>query len=256
MSRTSKTTACRSGRGHRAQATKARTTPRPRTTALAPNRKCPHVATVRNGRTCPVRPNRPRSQTDGLPELPVKTIAYNMWDQAEKTTEKFGSGEHKVERTKKTTYDSAGRPLTTEETSSPATDKSLPKVTDEYNSETGALEKQSTTRRRRPPASTTRSASSSNTKTPKATSQNTPTKKAATHGYWNSAKARAKKARANRPTPTTPRLALMEKLVDSAAGTFTASYDLEGKMTSEIYPNGMCANTATIRPAWRPASST
>ena len=28
-----------------------------------------------------------------------------------------------------------------------------------------------------------------------------------------------------------------------AEGTFTASYDVEGKMTSETYPNGMCANT-------------
>ncbi len=36
----------------------------------------------------------------------------------------------------------------------------------------------------------------------------------------------------------------MTKLVDSAAGTFTASYDLEGHITSEIYPNGMCANTS------------
>src|ERR1700685_272937 len=35
----------------------------------------------------------------------------------------------------------------------------------------------------------------------------------------------------------------LTELPDSAAGTFTASYDVEGKMTSEIYPNGMCANT-------------
>src|ERR1700677_2533246 len=41
----------------------------------------------------------------------------------------------------------------------------------------------------------------------------------------------------------------MEKLIDTAAGmtvaqgTFTASYDVEGKMTSEVYPNSMCANT-------------
>ena len=42
----------------------------------------------------------------------------------------------------------------------------------------------------------------------------------------------------------------MEKMVDTATGmsvaqgTFTASYDVEGKMTSDIYPNGMCVNTA------------
>jgi len=35
----------------------------------------------------------------------------------------------------------------------------------------------------------------------------------------------------------------MEKLTDSAAGSFTATYDVEGKLISEGYPNGMCANT-------------
>jgi hypothetical protein len=34
----------------------------------------------------------------------------------------------------------------------------------------------------------------------------------------------------------------LTKLVDSAGGTFTASYDTEGRLTSEVYPNGMCAN--------------
>src|ERR1700677_5253694 len=39
----------------------------------------------------------------------------------------------------------------------------------------------------------------------------------------------------------------MEKLIDTAVGmtvaqgTFTASYDVEGKMTSEVYPNGIWA---------------
>ncbi len=37
----------------------------------------------------------------------------------------------------------------------------------------------------------------------------------------------------------------LTKLVDSAAGTFTASYDTEGKLTSEVFPNGMCANYTT-----------
>ncbi len=33
----------------------------------------------------------------------------------------------------------------------------------------------------------------------------------------------------------------LKELVDSAAGTFTAEYDVAGKMTSESYPNGMTA---------------
>jgi DNA-binding beta-propeller fold protein YncE len=81
---------------------------------------------------------QPAAQPDhGLPELPVTTVTYNLWDEAEVTTEKFGS----VTREKIQTYDPTGRALTSEEKSSPATDKALPKVTNEYNSETGALEK-------------------------------------------------------------------------------------------------------------------
>jgi hypothetical protein len=33
------------------------------------------------------------------------------------------------------------------------------------------------------------------------------------------------------------------KLVDSAAGTFTATYDTEGELVSEVYANSMCVNT-------------
>ncbi len=182
------------------------------------------------------------------PELPVKTIAYNMWDQAEKMTETFGSGEHKVERKKKTTFDSAGRPMTTEETSllaaesSEEPDKSLPKVTDEYNAETGAVEKQST-------------------------SEGTVTSKydtlaqlveyedaggnVAKYAYEEGGDARldevsegkGEEADSYQTYSYNTTTGLMEKLVDSAAGTFTASYDVEGEMTSEVYPNGMCANT-------------
>ncbi len=82
----------------------------------------------------------------GLPELPVTTIAsYNIWDEAETTEEKFGTGAKAVTRTKAQTYDPAGRALTSEEKASPVTDTALPKVTNEYNASTGALEKQSTT---------------------------------------------------------------------------------------------------------------
>ena len=70
--------------------------------------------------------------------------SYNIWDEAEKTEEKFGTGSKAVTRTKTETYDPAGRALTSEETASPATDTALPKVTNQYNSATGALENQST----------------------------------------------------------------------------------------------------------------
>ncbi len=74
-----------------------------------------------------------------MPELPTKTIAYNMWDQAEQVTETFGT----TERTTKTEYNTGGQALATEEASS--NDKALPKISDKYSTTTGLLEEQSTT---------------------------------------------------------------------------------------------------------------
>jgi DNA-binding beta-propeller fold protein YncE len=185
----------------------------------------------------------PAAQPDhGLPELPVTTIkSYDMWDIPEVTEEKFGTGSKAVTRTKTETYDPAGRAVTSEETASPATDTSLPKVTNEYNSSTGALETQST---------------SAGTITSKYNTlgQLTEYKDAsgnvAKYTYEEGSDGRleeisegkGKEAESSQTYSYNATTGFMEKLVDSAAGTFTASYDLEGKMTSEVYPNGMCAN--------------
>jgi DNA-binding beta-propeller fold protein YncE len=186
----------------------------------------------------------PAAQPDhGLPEVPVATIAsYNMWDEAEVTEEKFGSGSKAVVRKKVQTYDSAGRALTSEETATPATDTALPKVTNEYSAETGALVRQST-------------------------SEGTVTSKYNTLGALieytdaggNVAKytyeeggdgrleevseGKGEEAKSSQTYSYNTTTGFMEKLVDSAAGTFTASYDVEGKMTGETYPNAMTATT-------------
>jgi len=192
----------------------------------------------------------PAAQPDrGLPELPVSTVAsYNIWGEAEKTEEKFGTGTKAVTRTKIETYDPAGRAVTSEETSSPATDTALPKVTNEYNEKTGALETQST---------------SAGTITSKYNTlgQLSEYKDAsgniAKYAYEEGGDGRllevsegkGKEAESTETYTYNTTTGFMEKLIDTAAGmtvsqgTFTASYDVEGKMTSEIYPNGMCANT-------------
>jgi DNA-binding beta-propeller fold protein YncE len=188
--------------------------------------------------------SQPAAQPNhGLPELAVTTTpAYNMWDETEKTEERFGSGAKAVARTRTETYDPAGRALTSEVTSSPETGKALPKVTDEYNAQTGAVEKQST-------------------------SEGTITSKENTLGQLSEYKdasgnvakytyeeggdgrlveiseGKGEEAKSTETYSYNGTTGLLEKFVDSAAGTFTASYDVEGKMTSEIYPNGMCANT-------------
>ena len=78
------------------------------------------------------------SAEDGLPNMPTTTTTYNVWDEPETTTETFGA----TTRTKKETYDAAGRAAGGEITAT--TDVALPKVTLEYGSKLGVLEKQST----------------------------------------------------------------------------------------------------------------
>ncbi|HEY3946162.1 MAG TPA: 6-bladed beta-propeller [Solirubrobacteraceae bacterium] len=171
-------------------------------------------------------------ETSGLPNLPVTDITYNMWDQAETITETFGS----TTRTRKNTFDNAGRPLTSEETS--AVDKAFPKVTDEYNKETGALEKESTTVEGKTKTITkiinARGQLTSYTDADGATTKYTYDMDGRTEEVSDS-----KGYQIYAYDPTT---GFLNKLLDSAAGTFTASYDVQGKMLTESYPNGMNAN--------------
>jgi tripartite motif-containing protein 71 len=177
-------------------------------------------------------------ETSGLPNLPVTDITYNMWDQAETITETFGS----TTRTRKNTFDTAGRPLTTEETST--VDKAFPKVTDEYNKETGTLEKESTT---------VEGKTKTITKIINARGQLASYTDAdgATTKYMYDMDGRTEEmsdSKGYQIYAYDPTTGFLNKLLDSAAGTFTASYDVQGKMLTESYPNGMNANY-TLSPA-------
>ena len=184
------------------------------------------------------QPNR------GLPELPVTTMTYNVWDETEATAEKFGTGAGAVTRTMTQTYDPAGRALTSEETASPATDTSLPKVTNEYNTTTGLLEKQST-----PEGAVTTKYNKLGQMTEYADASGNIAKYTYEEGsdgrLTEISEGKGKEAESYQTYAYDPTTGFLTKLVDSAAGTFTASYDLEGKMISEVYPNKMTA-TYTI----------
>ncbi|MGN6373586.1 MAG: virginiamycin B lyase family protein, partial [Solirubrobacteraceae bacterium] len=183
---------------------------------------------------------QPLDATKGQPALPVVTMTYNIWDEVETTTETFGS----VTRTKTQTYDPAGRAITSEETST--LDTALPKVTNEYNPETGALEKQSATIK-----GEVKTITAIQNALGQLVEYKDATGNIAKYTYEQDGDGRllevsegkGEEAKSNQTYTYDPTTGLMTKLVDSGAGTFTASYDLEGKMTSEIYPNGMCANT-------------
>ncbi len=191
----------------------------------------------------------------GLPELPVKTYTYSIWDEIETTTETFPGKAGSTTRTLKETYDGAGRALTSETTST--IDTSLPQVTNEYSTETGALIKQSATIKGATKATTSKyntldqlveytDAEGSTTKytydidgRPTEVSYELPGKGTDSQIYSYD--------------PTT---GLMTKLEDKAPGasmTFTAAYDVGGNLTSEGYPNGMSAGY-TISPTGQATS--
>ena len=176
--------------------------------------------------------------TSGLPELPVSTVEYDMWDEPEKTEEKFGSGAEAKIRIKKTTYDPAGRPLTNEETSS--IDTALPATTNKYNTETGALVERSTT-----VGETTKTIKYGFNTLGQITEYTDATGNKATFEYEKEKDSRVLKVSDEKGSQTyhyDETTGILTELVDSAAGTFKATYDVAGKMTSESYPNAMTAN--------------
>lgn len=193
-----------------------------------------------SGLVCETLPAK-QPETPGPPKLPVTTTIYNIWNEPETVTEAFGT----IARTKKYTYDEAGRLTSSETTSTSTEDQALPKLTDEYNSKTGVLEKQSTTVEGK-----TKTITSVYNTLGQLTSYTDADGNVAKYAYasiengglleemTDSSNGGSRQTFAYNTTTKQ-----LEKLWDSAAETFTATYDAEGKMTSEVYPNGMCANT-------------
>lgn len=178
-------------------------------------------------------------ETNGLPELPTTTMTYNIWDEVETTSENFGT----TTRTKTEKYDGAGRAETSEEATSPVIDTALPKVTNEYNSETGLIVKQSTT-----VAEKTQSITSVFNTLGQMVKYTDADGNVTT--YVHDPDGRVEEVNDGKGTQIyayDETTGFLTKLLDTAAGTFTASYDAEGKMLTENYPNGMTA-TSTYDP--------
>jgi RHS repeat-associated protein len=170
-------------------------------------------------------------ETSGLPNLPVITITYNIWDEPEKTVEEVGA----TTRTKTATFDTAGRLKTS--TTNSTVGSVLPSVTDEYSETTGSLEKLSITTEGK-----VKTITSTSNKLGELTAYTDADENVATDNY--DIDGRIEKTNDGKGTQTytyDTTSGALTKLVDSAAGTFTAAYDGEGKMTSEGYPNGMTA---------------
>ncbi len=177
----------------------------------------------------------------GAPELPVTTTTYNVWDTPETITEKFGS----TTRTKKESFDGAGREESSEELSSPATDKALPKVVNTYSKETGALIEQSTTIEGKTKAIT--SVFNYLGQLEKYTDANGGVTK---YVYETSGDGRLDEVnyeigaeKFEQTYAYDPTTDLMTSLYDSGLKkSFTATYDIEGKMLTDTFPDNLTAH--------------
>ncbi len=198
------------------------------------------------GLVCQTLPAK-QPETSGVPNLPVTEITYNMWDEPETAIETFTFSPHPTSvRTRKDTYDAAGR-LTSSETKVEGNeDKTLPKVTYEYEPKQGILDAESATIGGKTKAVTNKfNTLGQLTEYGDASGENT-----AKYAYGGPGKdfqveeaSDSSNGAKSRQTYTYNKNTMqLETLWDSAAETFTAAYDTEGKLTSETYPNGMCAN--------------
>ncbi len=199
------------------------------------------------GLVCETLPAK-QPELAGLPKLPATTTTYNIWGEPETIEETFGSGAEAKKRTTKDEYDTAGRLKTSEETSTATTettDRALPAVTDEYNSTIGVLEKQSTKT-----GETTKTITSKYNTLGQLEDYTDADGNVAKFKYGGPEKDglleevsdSSDDGETNQKYTYEGTTKQVSTLVDSAAGTVTASYDTEGRLVSEIYPNGMCAN--------------
>jgi streptogramin lyase len=202
------------------------------------------------GLVCKTLPAKQPPEMAGVPKLPETMDTYNIWDEPETIVETFPKTATFAEKTRTTKdeYDAIGRMKSSEETSTATTetaDKSLPKVTNVYNEKTGMLEKQSTTVGEKTKTITSAYNTLGQLETYTDADGNVAKFKYGgpeMDGLLEEMSDSSDNGESNQKYTYSETTKQLIKLVDSAAGTFTAAYDAEGKLASEVYPNGICAN--------------
>jgi YD repeat-containing protein len=187
------------------------------------------------GLPCQTQPEQP--EVTGMPILPTTTVTYNMLDEPETAVEEFGSS---AKRVLTRTFDAAGRQLTSEVTGT--TGLAVPKLSDKYDSSTGALASEAS-------EGETGTHTISNVVNTLGQLTSYTDAQGATSKYAYDVDDRVSEvnfgsiggSEATQSYSYDPTSGELTKLIDSGAGTFTASYDVGGQMVSESYPNGMTA---------------
>ncbi len=192
-----------------------------------------------------------QSGTSGLPNLPVTTYnAYNMLDELEKKTETVGS----TTRTATSTYDSAGRLKTSAISSSVGT--ALPTITEEYSSETGMPIRQCANEGKPCTEGKPKTITSAYNTLGQLTGYTDADEATTTYEYEGEGSykgvkeldGRLRHINDGKGTETytyNETTGLPSELLNEYGTTklvFTATYDVEGHMLTEGYPNGMNAN--------------
>ncbi len=171
--------------------------------------------------------------TPGLPELPVTTLRYNMWNQKASIEEKFGP----VTRTTTTTFEgNSERPHSTKEASS--VDAALPEVTEKYNDANGSLEEQSDSNGERI-LSTSDQLGELETYTDAEGGK----AKLEHDGYGRVTELTdgSEGGKGHQKYGYNETTGARTSLTDSGAGVFGATQDAEGNTSTETFPNGMTA---------------
>lgn len=181
-------------------------------------------------------------ETPGLPNLPVTTIkSYNLWNEPETVAETFGT----TTRTRTTTFDLAGRALTSEVTA--PIDTAVSAVKDKYDEKTGALTEETNTSGGKEVTIKRVINTLGQLETYTDADGSITTYKHDVDGrvteVANVIETGGKKESTYQKYSYDETTGLMTKLEDSGAGTFTAIRDIEGRITSETYPNAMTAYT-------------
>jgi RHS repeat-associated protein len=171
-------------------------------------------------------------ETAGIPNLPVSTMTYNIWNEPLVSKSTIGA----ATRTSTSGYDGVGRLVSTEITSTVGT--ALPVVKYEYSSETGTRVKISTVVEGK-----TKTITSVFNTLGQLASYTDADENTSTYNY--DIDGRTEKSNDGKSTQTltyNSTSGALTTLVDSAAGTFTATYGGAGQLLSAGYPNGMSAN--------------
>ncbi len=195
--------------------------------------------------TCQTEPVA-QTGVSGAPELPVTKATYNLWNEPEIVEEKFGL----TTRTKKETFDGAGREETSEvsckETGevscSPTVHKTVPTVTDKYSKTTGALVEQSTTSEGK--TKTITSAYNTHGQIEKYTDANGGTTnytyETGGDGRLDEVGYEIGKEKFEQNYAYNATTGFTESLYDSGLKKyFTATYDVEGRMLTDTYPDNL-----------------